>query len=349
VYNLFFRLSLRAAERTEILFFIAHGNTMNYKVFIDGNSGTTGLRIEELLTRAGGFEIVRIAYDERRERDLRLEKIDEADVTVLCLPDDEAAEIAALAPSGARIIDASTAHRVADGWVYGLPELRHSQREGIREANRVAVPGCHATGFLLLAVPLIDMGIVEADYPFSLHTITGYSGGGKSMIAAYENTREAALSVAGRDATQELPGVAPREYALTQTHKHLPEMTKMAGLTFPPIFIPHVSSFYSGLSAVLPLHRRMMNAGLAELRRCFEERYAAEPFVTVQPAGADPENGYLSAAAMSGRNDLEIFITGGEERIVLTARYDNLGKGASGAALQCLNIMLGFTEERGLL
>ncbi|MDR0851663.1 MAG: N-acetyl-gamma-glutamyl-phosphate reductase [Clostridiales Family XIII bacterium] len=310
---------------------------MSTKVFIDGNSGTTGLKIESLLLQVGGFELIRIDPALRHEVRVRLEKIGEADITVLCLPDKEASEIAALAPKTVRIIDASTAHRTREDWTYGLPELSPVQREQIRSAARVAVPGCHATGFILLAKPLIDAGFACPDYPFSVHSVTGYSGGGKNMIAQY--------------AEQDALLKAPRAYALKQMHKHLPEMTKQAGLDAEPIFTPHVADFYSGLSVMVPIHRRLLQkgVGLTEIRNLFEKRYADERFITIRAETYDPEDGFLSADAMQGRNDLEILITGNEDRIMLTARYDNLGKGASGAVLQCMNIMLGLPEERGLL
>jgi N-acetyl-gamma-glutamylphosphate reductase len=265
----------------------------------------------------------------------------------------------------------------------------------------VALPGCHATGFILLVRPLIDAGIVGADYPFAFHSITGYSGGGKGMIAQYEVAASLAGTAFGvRDASDHFAGLskqgdetagvqdtvgnfasprkpddetgaaqnangnferprnpehmlleAPRQYALTQQHKHLPEMTKMAGLSDVPIFVPHVADYFSGISLTVPLYRRLLPGGMTvrNVRAVIEERYRDEPFVHVASADADPESGYLNAGAMSGKNDAEIFITGNEDRIILVARYDNLGKGASGAGVQCMNIMMGISEERGLL
>ncbi|MDR2156861.1 MAG: N-acetyl-gamma-glutamyl-phosphate reductase [Clostridiales Family XIII bacterium] len=316
---------------------------MGYKVFIDGGSGTTGLKLEQVLGRRADVELLGIAPGKRKDVEARLGKMSEADISFLCLPDAESAAIAERVPADARLIDASTHHRIHAGWVYGLPELNGGQRARLQTANRVALPGCHATGFILLVRPLIDAGLVGADYPFAVHSVTGYSGGGKGMIAQYAADR--------RKDRERDPLRAPRQYAMTQQHKHLPEMTKMAGLSEEPIFVPHVADYYSGLSMVVPLRRRLLAEGATagDVRRAIEDRYREEPFIGVAPADADPEAGYLSAGAMSGRNDAEIFVAGNAERIILVARYDNLGKGASGAGVQCMNIMLGIPEERGLL
>jgi N-acetyl-gamma-glutamyl-phosphate reductase len=316
-----------------------------HKVFIDGRAGTTGLRIEEYLSRREEIALLNIDEEKRKDVTERLAKIAEADVTFLCLPDDGSREIVAAldaqesgaGAAGARIIDASTAHRTADGWVYGLPELAPDQRGLIAASNRVAMAGCHAAGFILLVRPLLDAGIVPPDYPFAIHSVTGYSGGGKQMIAQYEEGGDALLG-------------APRQYALAQGHKHLPEMVKMSGVNTAPHFSPHVADYYAGLEVVVPLHRRLLSdgAGIDDVRRALEARYAEERFVRVVPDGENPEAGFLSACAMAGRNDAEIFVLGNEDRILLTARYDNLGKGASGSGVQCMNLMLGLSEDTGL-
>jgi N-acetyl-gamma-glutamyl-phosphate reductase len=314
---------------------------VRHRVFIDGRAGTVGLRIEGYLSGREDIELVGIGEDVRTDMDARLDRIRSADVTFLCLGDEASREIVAAVPADARVIDASTAHRTADGWVYGLPELAPGQRGRIAKSGRVAVAGCHAAGFILLARPLVDAGLVDRGYPFSIHSVTGYSGGGKGMIAAYEARADA------RDPLLE----APRQYALGQTHKHIPEMVKMSGVDAPPHFSPHVANFYAGLEMTVPLHRRFLTdgAGAVDVRRALEDRYRGERFVKVAKEGADPEGGFLSAGAMAGGNDMEIFVLGNEERILLVARYDNLGKGASGSAVQCMNLMLGLPEESGLV
>ncbi|MDR0596336.1 MAG: N-acetyl-gamma-glutamyl-phosphate reductase [Clostridiales Family XIII bacterium] len=323
---------------------------MKHRVFIDGRAGTTGLRIEEYLGRRDDIELIDIDEAKRKDIDERLAMIEEADVAFLCLPDEGSREIVAAldgraaaagadsAAARARIIDASTAHRTSDGWVYGLPELAPEQRGLIGGANRVAMAGCHATGFILLVRPLVDAGIAPPDYPFAAHSVTGYSGGGKQMIAQYEEVTDALLG-------------APRQYALAQGHKHLPEMAKLSGISFAPHFSPHVSNYFAGMEVVVPLHRRQLAQGAEaeDVRRALEERYGGEQLVRVAGEGENPEGGFLSAGALAGRNDMEIFVLGNAERILLTARYDNLGKGASGSGVQCMNLMLGLPETDGLL
>ncbi|MDR3072851.1 MAG: N-acetyl-gamma-glutamyl-phosphate reductase, partial [Clostridiales Family XIII bacterium] len=302
----------------------------------------TGLKIDEYLAGRDDIEVLDIDEAVRKDPEARLARMKAADISFLCLPDEESAEIAAVAPDSVRIIDASTKHRTNPAWVYGMPELTPESRAKIASSNRVALPGCHATGFILLVRPLIDAKAVSPEYPFVAHSITGYSGGGKTMIAAYkayeENASETLLS-------------APRLYALSQNHKHLPEMQVMTGITEPPIFTPHVADYYCGMSVVVPLHRRLLTQGtsVTDLRKIIEDRYRQEALISVRPEGEDPESGYLSAMGKSGRNDLEIFILGGEDRILLIARFDNLGKGASGAGIQCMNLMLNIEEGKGLL
>ncbi|MDR2163295.1 MAG: N-acetyl-gamma-glutamyl-phosphate reductase [Clostridiales Family XIII bacterium] len=368
-----------------------------HRVFIDGRAGTVGLRIESYLAGRDDIELVSIGEEERKDPDARLARIRSADVTFLCLSDEASREIVAAAPADARIIDASTAHRTAEGWAYGLPETGCGQRRLIAQSNRVAMAGCHAAGFILLVRPLVYEGIVSPGYPFTVHSITGYSGGGKRMIAEYEASAGTPATVipgaetpgAGPEtpgAGPETPGAgisgpetpgagisgpetpgacagpehgagrspllgAPRQYALGQRHKHLPEMVKIAGIDHPPHFSPYVADFYAGMEVTVPLHRRFLNDGFeaADIRAAYETWYRDEPFVCFAAEGADPESGFLSAGAMAGRNDMEIFVFGDEERILLVARYDNLGKGASGSGVQCLNLMLGEPEERGLV
>jgi N-acetyl-gamma-glutamyl-phosphate reductase len=332
------------------------GQKHPYKVFIDGRAGTTGLRIEEYLAGRDDIRLLDIDGAQRKDAAARLAKMEEADVTFLCLPDEDSrAIVAALnekarcegpdsAAARARVIDASTAHRTDPAWVYGRPELAPGQRARIAGANRVAMAGCHAAGFILLVRPLVDAGLAPKDYPFTAFSLTGYSGGGKRMIAEYETG-------ARRDPLYD----APRQYALGQTHKHLPEMTLMTGIEKPPVFSPVVADYYSGMEVTVPLHAGF--PGFAPrvtkdaVRRVLAERYADEPFIEVMPDGAEQsgvEQGFLSAAAMAGRNDAQLYVTGEGGRILLIARYDNLGKGASGSGVQCMNLMLGLPEDRGL-
>ncbi|MDR2487318.1 MAG: N-acetyl-gamma-glutamyl-phosphate reductase, partial [Clostridiales Family XIII bacterium] len=257
-----------------------------YKVFIDGRAGTTGLRIEGCLEGRDDIALVAIDEELRKDMDTRLACIAEADISFLCLPDAEARAVAAAAPEHARLIDASTAHRTQAGWLYGLPELDQGRRARLRDARRVALPGCHASGFILLVRPLVDAGVIPPDYPFAFHSVTGYSGGGKAMIADYEAAAEAGAGSPGL--------AAPRLYALTQGHKHLPEMVLYAGLAETPVFTPHVAAFYSGLSVVVPLHGRLLRggAGIAAVHEILARRYRGERLVRVLPPGTDPEAGY---------------------------------------------------------
>jgi N-acetyl-gamma-glutamyl-phosphate reductase len=263
----------------------------------------------------------------------------EAEIVFLCLPDDASREIVAAADTAgckARIIDASAAFRTSPAWVYGLPELTPGQRDKIATARRVAAPGCHPTGFILIARPLIDAGVLGADYPFSCHSVTGYSGGGKGMIAEYERRDDIA---------------APRQYGLSQTHKHLPEFESFSGARAPVLFNPIVSSYYSGMLVSVPLHGRMFRktVRLRELYELFAAYYDGCPLVRAVEPGRESDDGFLSADSMAGRDDLEILLYGRDDYIMIAARYDTLGKGASGAAIQCMNIMLGLPEEYGLL
>lgn len=312
------------------------------RVFIDGQEGTTGLEIHERLSSRRDLELVDIDPARRKDAEARRECIDAADVTILCLPDAASKEAVTLATRAtARFIDASTAHRTAAGWVYGLPELAPGQRTAIRSARYVANPGCHATGFALLARPLVDEAVIAPDYPVFAQSITGYSGGGKKLIQSY---REG-------DVERTIP---PRPYALSLTHKHLPEMRVVAGLEHPPLFLPILGRFYRGMLVSIPLEVRSLKRGLsaAEVHAIYTERYRAEPFVKVMPldAAALLDDGtMLSPLDCNGTNRLEIFVFGHERQILVAARLDNLGKGASGAAVQNLNLMIGADETTGLV
>lgn len=308
-----------------------------HKVFIDGGHGTTGLRINEYLAQRSDIEILGIDPEERKNIHARLEKIREADVSLLCLPDQAAKEIALAAPEDAVIIDTSSAHRTSDGWVYGMPELTEGQRDLIRNSTRISNPGCHASGFILLVRPLIDAGLLDKNTLLSCFCMTGYSGGGKSMISRYEDdARPAALG-------------SPGQYGLGQTHKHLPEMVKMTGIASAPCFSPVVGDFYSGMLMTVPLHSAQLNrnAGLKDVRQVLQERYSGEALIRVQQEL--PEDGFIYSNPMSGSNGMEIYVSGNDDRILMMAVYDNLGKGASGSAVQNLNIVLGTEETAGLI
>ena len=308
-----------------------------HKVFIDGAHGTTGLRINEYLAERSDIQILEIDPEKRKDTDARIDMIKQADVSILCLPDQASREIAAAAPQDAVIIDTSTAHRTDPDWTYGMPELTADQRDRIRSSTRIANPGCHASGFILLVRPLIDAGLLDKDSLLTCFCMTGYSGGGKQMIADYEDP--------------ERPGVldSPGQYALGQTHKHLPEMMKMTGLSNAPCFCPVVADFYSGMVMTVPLHTSMLKAGagIEDVKKTLHSRYDAEPLMTVHDGA--PEGGKVYSNTMSGNNGMEIYISGNEERLLLIASFDNLGKGASGAAVQNLNIVIGAEETAGLL
>lgn len=308
-----------------------------YKIFVDGAVGTTGLRIHERLSQAEDIELLTLPEAQRKDLNARLTKLAEADLTFLCLPDEASKELVANAPSDARICDTSTAHRVNADWVYGFAELT-GQTEKIRKANRVAIPGCHATGYIALVRPLVEMGILSADYPLSCQSLTGYSGGGKSMIADYENpNRVDALN-------------APRVYGLALKHKHLPEMQMLTQMKIPPIFTPVVADFYSGMLVTVPLPISALQAVKSgeEITKLFADYYQNSKLITIHTFQDLPEDGMLSANAYSGKDSLDIFVYGNHDQILLVARFDNLGKGASGAAVQCMNIMLGRDEISGL-
>lgn len=309
------------------------------KIYIDGAAGTTGLRIQQRLASQPDIQLLAIPEEERKNLQARLAMIHQADLTILCLPDAAATEIAALAGPGAKIVDASTAHRTNPQWVYGLPEL-YGQRRRIQTANHVAVPGCHASGFLALVAPLVQNGWLSAGTQLSCHSITGYSGGGKQMIAEYENSnRPAAYN-------------SPREYALGLTHKHLPEMQAVAALETPPLFCPIVADFACGMLVSVPLNTQTLTkagAGPQKLAEFYRQYYAGQTLIQPHAFGDAPGDGFLAAGALAGSDAMELFVLGNASQILLAARYDNLGKGASGAAIQCMNLMLGRPETAGLV
>lgn len=316
---------------------------MTYKVFIDGRHGTTGLKIDERLAARTDVEVLSIPEDKRKDAAVKAEFINAADAVFLCLPDAASREsVALLAPENTRtrFLDASTAHRTHPDWVYGLPEL-HGQRERIRGSQRIAVPGCHATGFILLVQPLVAAGLIPADFPLSTYSVTGYSGGGKEMIASYETDPALPDSM-----------LSPRFYALGLAHKHLPEMAAIAGLSHPPLFTPIVGNFAQGMLVSVPLlSRALPGKPTAEtIHARLADYYADETFVRVMPlTGAGClDNGFLPATSCNNTNRAELFVFGNTEQILLSARFDNLGKGASGAAIQCMNIMLGLDEATSL-
>jgi len=313
---------------------------MKYRAFVDGQEGTTGLRIHEYLAQRSDIEVLRIDADKRKDAAERARLLNAADVAFLCLPDAAAKEAAALVINpNTCLIDASTAHRTAAGWAFGLPELAPSQRQAIREAKRISNPGCHASAFILLLRPLVDAGLVPPGLPVSASSITGYSGGGKKMIEQYE---------AGGDPRLD----APRPYALGLGHKHVPEMTAHTGLTTKPIFMPIVGSFYKGLSVSVPLHLSDLKDGTTaeDLQSAFERHYDGERFIRVKPL-RDPgtlADAYFDVQACNDTNRVDIFVFANASQAILMARLDNLGKGASGAAVQSMNVHLGLDEALGL-
>ncbi len=303
------------------------------KVFIDGSAGTTGLRIRERLSERKDISLITLPEEKRKDIEARKEALNSADIAFLCLPDAAAIEAVALIDNpDTAVIDTSTAHRTDSGWTYGFPELS-GQREKIKNSKRIANPGCHASGFVALAAPLVSAGIISKDAVLSCISITGYSGGGKKMIAEYEaEDRNPLLS-------------APRMYGISQQHKHLKEMAAISSLSNKPIFCPIVADFYSGMEVSIPLSVDEINGNLKTICECYQDYYK---FGLVHFDENADEEGFLSASALSGRDDMQIQVLGNEERIVLVSRFDNLGKGASGAAIQNMNILLSAPEAAGL-
>ena len=303
------------------------------KVFIDGSAGTTGLRIRERLAARTDLELVILPEDLRKDTAARRDALNAADVAFLCLPDAAAIEAVSLVENPATVvIDTSTAHRTADGWEYGFPELA-GRRARIAAAKRIANPGCHASGFIALVEPLVRAGIVAPGAGLCSFSLTGYSGGGKKMIADYE---EAATPL----------HQGGRQYALGQKHKHLPEMAKVCGLAKAPVFSPIVVPHLSGMEVTVQLFADQTKGGLDAIRACYQAAYGQG---LVRYTDADPEAGFLSSAGLSGKDSLEVSAYGNDERIILVSRFDNLGKGASGAAIQNMNIVLGCAEDEGLV
>ncbi len=303
------------------------------KVFIDGSAGTTGLRIYERLGARRDITLLTLPDDKRKDPEARKEMLHTADVAFLCLPDAAAIEAVALAEGSAvAIIDTSTAHRTNPAWVYGFPELT-GKRAAVKEAKRIANPGCHASGFVALVAPLVENGLLKPDARLTCTSLTGYSGGGKQMIAQYE--------AADRDPLL----AAPRTYGLSQQHKHLKEMVAVCGLQQAPVFCPIVAPYYCGMEVSVPLFTEDVNGNVADIVACYRSYYTDGLVHYVDSAD---EGGFLSAAAFAGRDDMQLTVMGNDERVVLTARFDNLGKGASGAAIQNMNLLLGADESTGL-
>ncbi len=304
------------------------------KVFIDGSAGTTGLRIAERLENRKDITLIKLSEENRKDIEARRKALNEADIAFLCLPDKASIEAVALTEnSNTVLLDTSTAHRTNDGWVYGFPELNDKQKDKIKSSKRIAVPGCHASGFIALVYPLVEKGIIGKDALLSAFSLTGYSGGGKSMIADYEqNERDNLLD-------------APRQYAITQSHKHLPEMMKVCGITKAPAFIPVVGDFYSGMEVTIPLFACQINGTLQDIQNIYKEKYNGPIVKYVEDFS---ENGFVSANKLSFNDGMEISVAGNDDRILLIARYDNLGKGASGAAIQCMNLVMDANETEGL-
>jgi len=314
---------------------------MKTKIFIDGKEGTTGIEIFERLGKRDDIEILLIAEDKRKDLNERKKLINMSDITFLCLPDAAAIEAVSLVENpDTRIIDTSTAHRTNPDWAYGFPELSKMHRENIAKSKRVANPGCYSTGFISLVYPLVQAGVLPEDYPLTAHAVSGYSGGGKKMIATIE----------GEDKTFEM--ASPRQYALAQSHKHLPEMQKICGLKYKPMFNPIVDDYYSGMVVSVPLVSRALtkNYTPADIHEIMSEHYAGQHFVKVMELGAKETlaDGFLPANTLAGTNNLQIFVCGSDDHILLASRLDNLGKGASGAAVQSMNIMMGIDEKIGL-
>ena len=304
------------------------------KVFIDGSAGTTGLRIVERLKNRKDIELIILSEEKRKDIEARRKALNSADIAFLCLPDVASREAVALTQNtNTVLLDTSTAHRTLDDWAYGFPELSAKQKEKIVNSKRIAVPGCHASGFIALVYPLVESGILPKDALLSAFSLTGYSGGGKGMIADYELAeRESLLD-------------APRQYGITQSHKHLPEMVKLCGIDNAPAFIPVVGDFYSGMEVTIPIFASQVNGSIDDIKAVYSKKYNGPVVKYVEDFA---ESGFVSANKLSFNDGMEISVSGNEERILLIARYDNLGKGASGAAIQCMNLVMGIDETEGL-
>jgi N-acetyl-gamma-glutamyl-phosphate reductase len=307
------------------------------KIFIDGSQGTTGLKIYNRFEGRNDIELLKIDDDKRKDPQERAKMINSSDITFLCLPDKASIEAVSLVTNeNVKIIDTSTAHRTNSDWAYGFPELDSSFREKIRTSNRIAVPGCYASGFNSIVYPLVSKGILPSDYPITCYAMSGYTGAGKNGIAQYEDKN--------RDAELD----SPRQYALTQEHKHLKEMKAISGLNRTPIFAPHICDYPCGMIVSIPIFTDMLTKKIskADIQKLFAEHYDGEQFVKVRELGYSKS--MIGANNFAQRDDMEIEISGNDERVIITSRFDNLGKGASGAAIQCLNIALGIEENTGL-
>jgi N-acetyl-gamma-glutamyl-phosphate reductase len=314
---------------------------MKKKVFIDGSHGTTGLKIHERLAARGDIELITIPVERRKDSEAKRACLNSADIVFLCLPDDAARESVSLITNPAvQVLDASTAHRTAEGWAYGIPELNPGQRAAIKSGGRVSVPGCYASGFCAALHPLVSKGILPPDYPVSSYAITGYSGGGRQMIAAYET------------GSPDREAICCRPKNLNLVHKHLPEMKKFGLLSQTPIFTPIVGDFFQGMLVFVPLYPTLMTKKMAadDIRSFYSDYYVGEQFIRVAPSAeiAGIADGFLSPTALNGTNMLELFVFGKEDHVLVVARLDNLGKGASGAAVQNMNILMGVPENTGL-
>ncbi len=306
------------------------------KVFIDGKAGTTGLRIFDRLSLRKDIEIMSLKEEERKDAECRRNALNSCDIAFLCLPDDAAREAVSMVTNkNVKILDTSTAHRTDANFAYGFPELSEKMHKNIKEMNKIAVPGCHASGFIALVYPLIESGVISAETYLTCHSITGYSGGGKKMIAQYEaEVRDFRLD-------------APRQYGIAQNHKHLKEMVKISGIAQAPVFCPIVSDFYSGMTVTVPLFKKdIVKGDINYIKEVYKEKYNGK---IVSCAETPSEDGFISAAELSGKDSMRISVAGNDDRILLVAMYDNLGKGASGAAIECMNIALGEDETKGLI
>ena len=315
---------------------------MSVKVYIDGQEGTTGLKILERFEGRNDIELMKISEEKRKDPAERAKFINNADFVFLCLPDSASKEAVSFVENDhVRIIDASTAHRTNPEWAYGFPELSEQHREKIKSSNRVAVPGCYASGFNSIVYPLVNHGIISADYPVFAYATSGYSGAGKKAIAVYE----------GSEKPYEFN--SPRQYALSQQHKHLPEMQAVSGLKYPPMFNPMVCDYYSGMVVSVPLQTRTLDKKFTakQVHDMYAEHYCNANLIEVMPLMSTDEQKsfFLASNTLSGLNKMQIFVFGNDEQILLCSRLDNLGKGASGAAVQCLNIMMGIDETTGLV
>ncbi|MBQ8532965.1 MAG: N-acetyl-gamma-glutamyl-phosphate reductase [Clostridia bacterium] len=306
------------------------------KIFIDGSAGTTGLRIAERLESRKDIELIKLTEENRKDINARKAALNSADIAFLCLPDAAAIEAVSLIDNpNTVVLDTSTAHRTNPDWAYGFPELSAGAEEKVKNSKRIAVPGCHASGFISLIYPLVEKGILDKDILLSCFSLTGYSGGGKKMIAEYEG--------AERDELLD----APRQYGIAQTHKHLPEMKAITGINNAPAFIPVVGSFYSGMEVTIPIFASQLNDGFTveDIKKTYKEKYNGP---VVNYVESFDEGGFVSANKLNGRDSMEISVSGNDDRILLISRYDNLGKGASGAAVECMNIVLGVDKTTGL-